>query len=102
MAAKFQVYYDKVGKFRFRVKTGNGTRAAMRDSVCLTADCPDLRSGGNGVESRSVSLEAAMVTSLTCGVIVAVLGHDRGRGLWEVFLLLTRLDEMVLAALFRL
>jgi hypothetical protein len=48
-----------------------------------------------------VSLEAAMVTSLTCGVIVAVIGHDRGRGLWEVFLLLTRLDEMVLAALFR-
>jgi uncharacterized protein YegP (UPF0339 family) len=33
MAAKFQVYYDKVGKFRFGVKTGNGTRAAMRDSV---------------------------------------------------------------------
>jgi hypothetical protein len=32
-----------------------------------------------------VSLEAAIVTSLTCGVIVAVIGHDRGRGLWEVF-----------------
>jgi hypothetical protein len=49
-----------------------------------------------------VGLEAAVVTSLTCGVIVAVIGHDRGRGLWEVFLLLTRLDELVIGALFRL
>jgi hypothetical protein len=49
-----------------------------------------------------VSLEAAIVTSLTCGVIVAVIGHDRGRGLWEVFLLLSRLDERVIGALFRL
>lgn len=57
---------------------------------------------GIGVESRSVSLEAAIVTSLTCGVIVAAIGHDRGRGLWEVFLLLTRLDDMVIGALFRL
>jgi hypothetical protein len=48
-----------------------------------------------------VSLEAAIVTSLTFGVIVAAIGHDRGRGMWEVFLLLTRLDEMVLDALFR-
>jgi hypothetical protein len=48
-----------------------------------------------------VSLEAAIVTSLICGVIVAVIGHDRGRGLWEVFLLLTRLDDMVIGALFR-
>jgi hypothetical protein len=48
-----------------------------------------------------VSLEAAIVTSLTFGVIVAAIGHDRGRGLWEVFLLLTRLDEMVIDALFR-
>ena len=49
-----------------------------------------------------MSLEAAIVTSLTCGVIGAVIGHDRGRGLWEVFLLLTRLDEMVIDALSRL
>jgi hypothetical protein len=49
-----------------------------------------------------VSLEAAIVTSLTFGVIAAAIGHDRGRGLWEVFLLLTRLDEMVIDALFRL
>ena len=49
-----------------------------------------------------MSLEAAIVTSLTFGVIVAAIGRDRGRGLWEVFLLLTRLDEMVIDALSRL
>ena len=49
-----------------------------------------------------MSLEAVMVMSLMCGVIVAAVGHDRGHGLWEAFLLLTRFDEMVLGALFRL
>jgi hypothetical protein len=49
-----------------------------------------------------VSPEAVMVVSLMCGVIVAAIGHDRGRGLWEAFLLLTRFDEMVIGTLFRL
>jgi hypothetical protein len=40
--------------------------------------------------------------SLICGVIVTAIGHDRGRGLSEIFLLLTRLDKMVITALFRL
>jgi hypothetical protein len=40
--------------------------------------------------------------SLICGVIVAAIGYDRGRGLGEVFLLLARLDEMVIGALIRL
>jgi hypothetical protein len=53
----------------------------------------------DGVESRSVNLEAVIVISVMCGVIVAAIGHDRGRGLWEVFLLLTRLDRMVISAL---
>lgn len=48
-----------------------------------------------------MSLEAVMVMSLMCGVIVAAIGHDRGRGLWEAFLLLTRFDEMVIDTLFR-
>jgi hypothetical protein len=56
----------------------------------------------NGVESRPVSLEALIAKPLICGVIVALIGYDRGRGLWEVFLLLTRLDEMVIGALIRL
>ena len=49
-----------------------------------------------------MSPEAVMVVSLMCGVIVAAIGHDRGRGLWEAFLLLTRFDEMVIGTLFRL
>jgi hypothetical protein len=49
-----------------------------------------------------VSPEAVMVVSLMCGVIVAAIGQDRGRGLWEAFLLLTRFDEMVIDTLFRL
>jgi len=35
MAAKFEVYTDKVGKFRFQLKTSNGTPTVRRDSVCL-------------------------------------------------------------------
>jgi hypothetical protein len=37
MAARFEVYNDKVGKFRFRLETANGMRTVKRDSVCLTA-----------------------------------------------------------------
>jgi len=49
VAAKFDVYNDKVGKFRFRLKTSNGTRTVRRDSVCLTASLPI----GNGHDDRS-------------------------------------------------
>jgi hypothetical protein len=49
-----------------------------------------------------VSLEAVVAMSLICGVIVAAIGYDRGRGLWAVYLLLTRLDAMVIGALSRL
>lgn len=49
-----------------------------------------------------MSLEAVIAMSLICGVIVSAIGYDRGRGLWEVFQLLTRLDEMVIGALIRL
>ena len=31
MAAKFEVYTDKVGKYRFRLTTSNGTRTVRRD-----------------------------------------------------------------------
>ena len=57
---------------------------------------------GNGVESRPMSLEAVIAMSLICGVVVAAIGYDRGRGVGEGFLLLTRLDEMVTGALIRL
>ena len=49
-----------------------------------------------------MSLEAVIAMSLICGVVVAAIGYDRGRGLWEVFVLVTRLDEMVIGALIRL
>ena len=49
-----------------------------------------------------MGLEAVIAMSLIFGVIVAAIGYDRGRGLWEVFLLLTRLEEMVIGALIRL
>jgi hypothetical protein len=40
--------------------------------------------------------------SLISGVVVAAIGYDRGRGLWEVLLVLTRLDETVTGTLIRL
>ena len=49
-----------------------------------------------------MSLEAVISISLICGVIVAAFGYDRGRGLWEVFQLLNRLDDMIIGALIRL
>ncbi len=47
-------------------------------------------------------LEAVIAMSLICGIIVAAIGHDRGRGLREGFLSLTRFDELVIGALIRL
>lgn len=49
-----------------------------------------------------MSVEAVIAMSLSFGVIVAAIGYDRGVGLWEVFQLLTRLDDMVAGALVRL
>ena len=46
-------------------------------------------------------VEALLSMSLICGVVVAAIEYNRGRGLWELLLLLTRLDEMVISALFR-
>jgi hypothetical protein len=49
MAAKFEVCNDKVGKFRFRLNTSNGTCTVRRGSVCLTASMLI----GNGHDDRS-------------------------------------------------
>lgn len=46
-----------------------------------------------------MGLQAVIALSLICGVTVAAIGYDRGRGLCEVFLLLTRLDEKVINSL---
>jgi hypothetical protein len=48
-----------------------------------------------------VNVEALIAMSLICGVVVAAIEYNRGRGLRELLLLLTRLDEMVISALFR-
>ena len=48
-----------------------------------------------------MNVEALIAMSLICGVVVAAVEYNRGRGLWELLLLLTRLDEMVISALFR-
>jgi hypothetical protein len=49
-----------------------------------------------------VSGEAVIAMSLICGVVVAAIRYDRGRGLFQVLELLTRLDEMLVGALIRL
>jgi hypothetical protein len=48
-----------------------------------------------------VNVEALIAMSLICGVIAAAIEYSRGRDLWELLLLLTRLDEKVISALFR-
>jgi hypothetical protein len=48
-----------------------------------------------------VRVEALIALSLICGVIVAAIEYNRGRDLWELLLLLTRLDEKLISALFR-
>jgi hypothetical protein len=49
-----------------------------------------------------VSVEAIVALSLIYAVIVAAIGHDRGRRLFQMLDLLTRLDEMLVVALNRL
>ena len=48
-----------------------------------------------------MSVGALIALSLICGVIVAAIEYNRGRDLWELLQLLTRLDEMLINALFR-
>jgi hypothetical protein len=49
-----------------------------------------------------VGLAAVIAMSLVCGVIVAAIGYDRGRALSGGIVLLTRLDDALIAALIRL
>ena len=45
MAAKFEIYKDKAGEFRFRLKAGNGEVIATGESYKAKAGCK------NGIES---------------------------------------------------
>ncbi|WP_034649443.1 MULTISPECIES: YegP family protein [Bacteria] len=39
MAGKFEVYEDKAGKYRFRLKAGNGEIVAVGEAYEKKADC---------------------------------------------------------------
>ncbi|MGW1997651.1 YegP family protein [Embleya sp. NPDC001921] len=58
MAGKFEVYTDKNGKFRFRLKAGNGEIVATGESYETKAACL------KGVESVRTNAADAKVESL--------------------------------------
>lgn len=58
MAAKFEVYKDKAGKYRFRLKAGNG-------EVIATGEAYESKSGClNGIESIKKNAPVAEVVEL--------------------------------------
>ncbi|MCW2626042.1 YegP family protein [Mycobacterium sp.] len=59
MAGKFEIYKDKGGKFRFRLKAGNGEIIAVGEAYESKA------SAKNGVESVQKNAAAATVVDLT-------------------------------------
>jgi uncharacterized protein YegP (UPF0339 family) len=59
MAGKFEVYKDKAGKFRFRLKAGNGEIIAVGEAYESKA------SALHGIESIRSNAEAAMLIDLT-------------------------------------
>ena len=58
MAGKFEVYKDKAGKFRFRLKAGNGEIIAAGEAYESKASCL------NGVESVKKNAADAKVEEL--------------------------------------
>ena len=58
MAAKFEVYKDKAGKFRFRLKAGNGEVIATGEAYESKAGCL------NGIESIKKNAPEAKVVEL--------------------------------------
>jgi hypothetical protein len=59
MAGKFEIYNDKGGKFRFRLKAGNGEIIAVGEAYESTA------AAKNGVESVKKNAGDAAVVDLT-------------------------------------
>lgn len=59
MAGKFEVYTDKVGKFRFRLKAGNGEIIAVGEAYNSKA------AAFNGVESVKRTAAEATVDDKT-------------------------------------
>ena len=59
MAGKFEVYKDKSGKFRFRLKAGNGEILAVGEAY-------ESKAGAmHGIESIRSNAEAASLVDLT-------------------------------------
>ena len=59
MAGKFEIYQDKGGKYRFRLKAGNGEIIAVGEAYESKA------SAKNGVESVKKNAAGATVVDLT-------------------------------------
>ena len=59
MAAKFELYNDKAGKYRFRLKAANGEVIAVGEAYESKA------SAKNGVESVKKNAASAEVVDLT-------------------------------------
>jgi uncharacterized protein YegP (UPF0339 family) len=59
MAAKFEIFTDKGGKFRFRLKAGNGEIIAVGEAYESKA------SAKNGIESVKKNAADAAVVDLT-------------------------------------
>jgi len=59
MAAKFEVYKDKAGEFRFRLKAGNGEIIATSEGYTAKASCL------KGIESVKANAAGAVVDDKT-------------------------------------
>jgi hypothetical protein len=59
MAGKFELYTDAAGKFRFRLKAGNGEIIASSEAYNSKA------SAQNGIESVKTNAPTAQVQDLT-------------------------------------
>jgi len=59
MAGKFEVYKDKAGKFRFRLKAGNGEVIASGEAYESKASCL------NGIESIKKNAPEAAIDDQT-------------------------------------
>ena len=73
MAGKFEVYKDKAGKFRFRLKTGNGEIIAVGEAYESKA------SALHGIESIRSNAEAATLVDLTSAPAGAPAGAGAGQ-----------------------
>ncbi|MFI6983697.1 YegP family protein [Embleya sp. NPDC050154] len=58
MAAKFEMYTDKAGKFRFRLKAGNGQIIAVGEAYETRAACM------NGIDSVKRNAPTAKVVEM--------------------------------------